>query len=96
MHGRDNTRSNSRSSYLIECIERAMGGGEWRKVEEHKMKVRVERGLTPHVSSERPQWMIRRRCLAAKTLLATTVSRLGLGTDWPPVLAAMNTLSGMV
>ena len=34
MHGRDDTRCYSRSSYLIECIKR---------VEEHKMKVRVER-----------------------------------------------------
>ena len=96
MHGRDNTRSNSRSSYLIECIERAMGGGEWRKVEEHKMKVRVERGLTPHVSSERPQWMIRRRCLAAKTLLAAAMSSLGVGTDGTPVLDGIGTRRGMV
>ena len=60
------------------------------------MKVRVERGLTPHVSSERPQWMIRRRCLAAKTLLAAAMSSLGVGTDGTPVLDGIGTRRGMV
>eukprot|EP00956_Cyclotella_meneghiniana_P022477 scaffold42600_cov66-Cyclotella_meneghiniana.AAC.4 len=64
------------------------------------MKVRVERGLTPHthVSSERPQWIIRRCCLVivTNTLLAAAMSWLGLWTDGPPVLDAINTLPGMV
>ena len=60
------------------------------------MKVRVERGLTPHVSSERPQWMIRRHCLVAKTLLAAAMSSLGVGTDGTPVLDGIGTRRGMV
>eukprot|EP00956_Cyclotella_meneghiniana_P015513 scaffold23818_cov39-Cyclotella_meneghiniana.AAC.3 len=60
------------------------------------MKVRVERGRTPHVSSERPQWMIRRRCLVAETLLAAATSRLGVGMDGTPVLDGIGTRRGMI
>eukprot|EP00956_Cyclotella_meneghiniana_P006986 scaffold9402_cov77-Cyclotella_meneghiniana.AAC.1 len=73
-------------------------GHGWRRVEEQKMRVRIERGLTPHthVASERPQWIIRRHCLVAKTLLAAAISWLGLWTDRPPVLKAINALPGIV